>query len=152
MAEPPSDVPSWPDGPQDPAAAAAAMNTPEFHGALGSRMGIEFLHVGPDKVVARMPVAGNTQPYGLLHGGASVVLAETVGSVAAAVHAGPGKFPVGIEINATHHRSARSGYVTATATPLSTGRTLSTFQIDIVDDDGRPVCTSRLTCMIRTAV
>ncbi len=152
MVEPPSDVPAWPAAPQDPAAAAAAMNTPELQGALGARMGIEFLLVGPERVIARMPVAGNTQPYGLLHGGASVVLAETVGSVAAAVHAGPGKFPVGIEINATHHRSAREGYVTATATPLSTGRTLATFQIAIVDDDGRPVCTSRLTCMIRSAV
>ncbi|MFI0433514.1 MAG: PaaI family thioesterase [Candidatus Nanopelagicales bacterium] len=151
MGAPPNDVPSWPAGEVDPQAAAAAMNTDALQGALGARMGIEFLHVGPDRVVARMPVAGNTQPYGLLHGGASVVLAESVGSVAAAVHAGPGQFPVGIEINATHHRSARSGYVTATATPLSTGRTLSSFQIGVLDDQGRPVCTARLTCIIRNA-
>ena len=137
--------------PADLAAQVAAINAMNTNGLL-QRMQIEITEVTPQRIVATMPVEGNTQPYGLLHGGASVVLAETVGSVAAAVHAGPGKFPVGIEINATHHRSARSGYVTATATPLSTGRTLSTFQIDIVDDDGRPVCTSRLTCMIRTAV
>lgn len=75
-------------------------------GALNERMGIELVEVTPDRVVATMPVEGNTQPYGLLHGGASVVLAETLGSVAAALHAGADRFAVGIDINATHHRSA----------------------------------------------
>ncbi|MEV0584923.1 PaaI family thioesterase [Nonomuraea sp. NPDC050310] len=112
-------------------------------------MGIEFVEATPERVVARMPVAGNTQPYGLLHGGASVVLAESAGSIAAAIHAGPDRIAVGIEINATHHRSATSGHVTGVATPLHTGRTLATYQVEITDEQGRLVCTSRITCMLR---
>lgn len=120
-------------------------------GALGERMGIEILKVGADTTVARMPVAGNTQPYGLLHGGASVVLAESVGSIAAAIHAGPDRIALGIEISASHHRSARSGYVTATTRPLARSRMLATYAIDIVDDAQHPVCTARLTCVLRDA-
>ncbi|MBA2889814.1 uncharacterized protein (TIGR00369 family) [Nonomuraea soli] len=118
-------------------------------GTLGERMGIEFLEASAERVVARMPVEGNTQPYGLLHGGASVVLAESVGSIAAAIHAGPERIAVGIEINATHHRSATEGFVTGTATALHAGRTLATYEVEIVDDQGRRVCTSRITCMLR---
>jgi 1,4-dihydroxy-2-naphthoyl-CoA hydrolase len=117
--------------------------------ALAVRLGIELTEASPERVVATMPVEGNTQPYGLLHGGASCALAETVGSVGAVLHAGPGARAVGIEINATHHRSARSGRVTAVATPLHLGRTVASYQITITDDDGRPVCTARLTCLIR---
>ncbi|WP_084774692.1 hotdog fold thioesterase [Nonomuraea candida] len=112
-------------------------------------MGIEFLEAGAERVVGRMPVEGNTQPYGLLHGGASVVLAETLGSVAAAIHAGPERLAVGIEINATHHRPATSGYVKGVATRLHAGRSLATYDIVITDEQGRRVCTSRLTCMLR---
>ncbi|MEV0993913.1 MULTISPECIES: PaaI family thioesterase [Nonomuraea] len=112
-------------------------------------MGIQFLEVTAERVVGRMPVEGNTQPYGLLHGGASAVLAETLGSVGAAVHAGPERIAVGIELNATHHRSATSGYVTGVATRLHGGRTLATYDIEITDEQGRRVCTSRLTCMLR---
>jgi uncharacterized protein (TIGR00369 family) len=118
-------------------------------GTLADRMGIEFLEAGPEKVVGRMPVEGNTQPYGLLHGGASAVLAETLGSVAAAIHAGPERIAVGIEINATHHRSATAGHVTGVATRLHGGRTLATYGIEITDEQGKLVCTSRLTCMLR---
>ena len=118
-------------------------------GDLGARMGIELTEVTAQRVVGRMPVAGNTQPFGLLHGGASVVLAESLGSVAAMMHAGEGKIAVGIEINATHHRAARAGFVTGTATALSLGRTLATYDVVIVDDDGNRVCTSRITCLIR---
>lgn len=118
-------------------------------GTLPHRMGIEFVEAGAERVVARMPVEGNTQPYGLLHGGASAVLAETLGSVGAAIHAGPDRIAVGIELNATHHRSATSGYVTGVATRLHGGRTLATYDIEITDDQGRRVCTSRLTCMLR---
>ncbi|MGP3915290.1 PaaI family thioesterase [Nonomuraea sp. 10N515B] len=118
-------------------------------GTLAHRMGIEFLEAGPERVVGRMPVEGNTQPYGLLHGGASAVLAETLGSVAAAIHAGPDRLALGIEINATHHRAASSGYVTGVATRLHGGRTLATYDIEITDEQGRRVCTSRLTCMLR---
>ena len=118
-------------------------------GTLGERMGIEILEVSSDRVVARMPVAGNTQPYGLLHGGASVVLAETLGSIGAMLHAGEGRIAVGIEINATHHRAARAGFVTGTATPLSLGNTLATFDVIITDEDDKRVCTSRISCLIR---
>src|SRR5579875_1388366 len=96
-----------------------------------------------------MPVAGNTQPYGLLHGGASCVLAETLGSLGAALHAGEGRAVVGIEMSATHHRAARDGEVTGVATLVHGGRTLASYQIVITDDEGRRVCTSRLTCLIR---
>jgi uncharacterized protein (TIGR00369 family) len=118
-------------------------------GELAETMGIEITEASPERLVARMPVAGNRQPYGLLHGGASVVLAETLGSFGAALHAGPERIAVGIEISATHHRSATSGHVTGTATPISLGRTLATYEIVIVDDEGRRVCTSRLTCLLR---
>ena len=116
------------------------------------RMEITVDDVTPDRIVASMPVAGNTQPYGLLHAGASAVLAETVGSLGSGIHAAAiGKLPVGIELSCTHHRAARSGRVHAVATPLSIGRTLATWNIVITDDDGRLICTSRLTCMLRDA-
>jgi uncharacterized protein (TIGR00369 family) len=99
-----------------------------------------------------MPVAGNVQPYGLLHGGASCVLAETLGSLGAALHAGPDRAAMGIEISATHHRGARDGTVTGVATLLHGGRTLATYEIVITDDGGRRVCTSRLTCLFRDTV
>lgn len=120
-------------------------------GGLGERMGMEWLETRPERVVARIPVAGNTQPFGLLHGGASAVLAESAGSVLANLNAGPGRFAVGIELSCSHHRSAREGWVTAVATPLSVGRTLVTSHVLVSDDAGRPVCTARLTCFLRDA-
>jgi len=121
-------------------------------GTLGDRMGIEILEVGPEQVIGTMPVTGNTQPFGLLHGGASVVLAETLGSIGATMHAGEGRIAVGIEINATHHRAARAGLVTGTATALSLGGSLATYAVLITDEDGRRVCTSRITCLLRDQV
>jgi 1,4-dihydroxy-2-naphthoyl-CoA hydrolase len=121
-------------------------------GTLGEKMGIEFLEVSSKRVVARMPVAGNTQPYGLLHGGASVALAETLGTLGAMMHAGEGRIAVGLDINATHHRAARAGFVTGTATALSLGNTLACYDIIITDEDGNRVCTSRLTALIRAQV
>jgi uncharacterized protein (TIGR00369 family) len=120
-------------------------------GTLMERMGIVFVEVAPDRLVATMPVEGNTQPYGLLHGGASVVLAETLGSFGSVVHAGPGRVAVGIDVNATHHRAARSGVVTGIATPLHLGSTMASWQVQITDEQGRPVCTSRITCLLRDA-
>lgn len=117
-------------------------------GTLFERMEMELLELGPDRAVGRIPVKGNTQPAGLLHGGASVVLAETLGSLAAQAHAGPDKKTVGIEVSATHHRGARDGYVTGTATAIHLGRTTASYEIVITDDAGKRVCTSRLTCMI----
>ena len=119
-------------------------------GELAERMGITLVEASPERVVATMPVEGNRQPYGLLHGGASAVLAETAGSVAAGLAAGPGRAPVGIEINATHHRAVTKGLVTAVATPIRVGQQLATFDIRITDEAGRVVCTSRLTCMLRS--
>jgi uncharacterized protein (TIGR00369 family) len=118
-------------------------------GGLGERMGIEWLEVSAQRTVARMPVAGNTQPFGLLHGGASAVIAESCGSVASLLHAGPGRIAVGIELSCSHHRAARDGWVTAVATPLALGRTLATYEIVISDDSGNRICTSRLTCILR---
>ena len=120
-------------------------------GTLAHRMGIRILSASGSEVVATMPVAGNTQPFGLLHGGASCVLAETIGSLGAALHAG-GRVVVGIEINATHHRGARDGDVTAVATLAHGGRTIVTYEIVITDSAGHRVCTSRLTCLIRDQV
>lgn len=118
-------------------------------GDLARTMGIEFLEAGPERVTARMPVKGNTQPYGLLHGGASVVLAESIGSTGAALHAGPGRIAVGVEINATHHRSATEGFVTGVATKVHGGRTLATYDVVITDEQDRRVCTARITCLLR---
>jgi uncharacterized protein (TIGR00369 family) len=120
-------------------------------GQLPERMGIEITDWTPGRMVATMPVAGNLQPYGLMHGGASCVLAETIGSVAAAIHAGPDRAAVGLEINATHHRAARSGIVTAVCTPIHSGQTITTYEIVISDDGGARVCTARLTCLLRAA-
>lgn len=118
-------------------------------GTLAETMGVVITKASVDEVAATMPVERNTQPYGILHGGASAVLAETVGSIAAALHAGPGRYPVGIEISCSHHKSARSGHVTAVARPVSRGRTLATHLIEITNDDGQLVCSARLTCLLR---
>ncbi len=119
---------------------------------LAGRMGIKIIEASPERVVGTMPVDGNTQPYGILHGGASCVLAESLGSLGSALQAGPGRVTVGIEINATHHRAARSGLVTGVATLAHGGRTMSTFDIVITDEDGKRVCTARLSCLHRDAV
>lgn len=119
---------------------------------LVARMGIRIIEASAARVVGTMPVAGNTQPYGLLHGGASCVLAETLGSLGSALHAGPGRITVGIEISATHHRGASRGEVTGVATLLHGGRTMTSFEIVITDEAGRRVCTSRLSCLLRDAV
>jgi uncharacterized protein (TIGR00369 family) len=129
------------------------MVVPEFTdlGALNERMGINILEASPDRIVATMPVEGNTQPFGLLHGGASCVLAEAIGSTGATLHAmrAFGGYAVGVEISATHHRSAKTGLVTAVATPLHLGGLLATYEIVITDDEDNRVCTVRLTCVLR---
>jgi 1,4-dihydroxy-2-naphthoyl-CoA hydrolase len=121
-------------------------------GTLVGRMGIRIIEASAARVVGTMPVAGNTQPYGLLHGGASCVLAETLGSLGSALHAGPGRITVGTEISATHHRGATGGEVTGVASLLHGGRTMTTYEIVISDQQGRRVCTSRLSCLLRDAV
>jgi 1,4-dihydroxy-2-naphthoyl-CoA hydrolase len=116
------------------------------------RMGIAILEAAAERVVGTMPVEGNTQPYGLLHGGASCVLAESLGSLGAAMHAGPDRIAVGIEVSATHHRAVASGVVTGVATRLHGGRTVASYEIVISDDQGRRVCTARLTCLLSARV
>lgn len=120
-------------------------------GHLGQRMGLRILHATAERVTGTLPVAGNTQPYGLLHGGASAVLAETLGSVGAMLHAGPAKVAVGVDLNCTHHRSVRTGLVTGVATPAHTGRTSATYDIILTDERDRRTCTARLTCALRPA-
>lgn len=116
---------------------------------LPVKMGIEITEWDPKRVVGTMPVAGNLQPYGLLHGGANATLAETLGSVAGALNAGEENVALGLELSCTHHRAARSGLVTGVATPLHVGGSTSTFEIVITDDEGRRTCTARLTCIVR---
>ncbi|HET6394877.1 MAG TPA: hotdog fold thioesterase [Blastococcus sp.] len=116
---------------------------------LADKLGIRITDYDPDRMVATMPVAGNEQPFGLLHGGATCALMETIGSWAGALHAGPGKQVVGIELNASYLRGATSGVVTAVCTPVRRGRTLSTFLIQVADEEGRPTATGRLTCLTK---
>lgn len=131
--------------------AALGVDLPALFSAghLGTRMGVEITEASAERVVGTMPVEGNTQPYGLLHGGASAVLAETLGSVGSMLHAGSSKIAVGVDLNCTHHRGARSGLVTGVATPLHRGRSTATYEIAISDEEGRRVCTARLTCLLR---
>jgi uncharacterized protein (TIGR00369 family) len=117
-------------------------------GALNVKMGFELLKMTPEEVIGRMPVAGNTQPYGLWHGGASCVLAETLASLGSFMYAQPEKVSVGVDINATHHRSVTAGWVTGTATAVHLGRTVASYEIVIVDDAGSRVCTARVTCQL----
>ena len=124
---------------------------PEGIGRLNEKMGVELLEASASRVVGTMPVEGNTQPFGLLHGGASVVLAETLGSIGSGIHAYPaGKVSVGVDINATHHRSATSGTVTGVATAVHLGRSSTSYEVVISDERGKRVCTSRITCALIT--
>ena len=120
-------------------------------GAMAENMGIVLTEVSAQTIVGTMPVAPNTQPFGLLNGGASLALAETLGSIGANVHAGTGRYAVGIEINGTHHRSATKGLVTGTATALSLGRNVAVYEIVITDERDKRLCTARLTCLLRDA-
>jgi uncharacterized protein (TIGR00369 family) len=120
-------------------------------GPLDDKLGIQITDFDPARLVATMPVAGNEQPFGLLHGGATCALAESIGSWAGMLHAGPGGNVVGIELNVSYLRAATSGLVTAVCTPVRQGRTLATYLIEVSDETGRPTASARLTCMIRPA-
>ena len=117
-------------------------------GALDTKMGIQVLEASPRRLVATMPVEGNTQAIGLLHGGANVVLAESLGSIGTWLHAGMHRKVVGVDINATHHRSATKGIVTAVATAISLGKTMCSYEIVISNEDGERTCTARITVLI----
>jgi len=120
-------------------------------GPLDDKLGIRIVDFNPDRLVATMPVKGNEQPFGLLHGGATCSLVESIGSWAAMVGVGPDRKAVGIELNATYVKAATSGVVTAVCTPVRRGRTLATFLIEVTDDAGATTASARLTCMILPA-
>ena len=121
-------------------------------GTTVAHLGIEMLEIGDDFLRARVPVDERTrQPFGLLHGGVSVVLAETLGSTGAYYSSPEGHRAVGLDINANHLRATTSGWVTATARPVHIGRTTQVWQIDMVNDAGQPTCTSRITMAVLTA-
>jgi 1,4-dihydroxy-2-naphthoyl-CoA hydrolase len=124
--------------------ALAGIPAPPIH----ERLGITIVHAEVSRVVATMAVEGNTQPFGLLHGGASVVLAESLGSIGATLHGMPERVAVGTDVNATHHRAVSSGIVTGTATPLHLGRTIACYEVVVTDDHDRRVCTARITCQL----
>ena len=140
----------------DPADTSTAQRNPDMDwavergmGALAEKMGLTWLEFSAERCVATMPVAGNTQPVGLMHGGAYVVLGESLGSMAANLHAGPGRLAVGVDINATHTRSATSGVVTGVCTPIHLGRSITVHEIVVSDDQGRRCSTIRITNMIK---
>ena len=117
-------------------------------GALDKKMGIEIIEASPNRLVGTMPVEGNTQPIGLLHGGANVVLAESLGSIGTQLHAGAGRKIVGVDVNATPHKPATSGIVTGVATAITLGKTLCSYQVEITNEKGERTCTARITCLI----
>lgn len=118
-------------------------------GALDERLGITVTEQSAERVAASLPVAGNTQSLGRLHGGATAALAEAVGSWAAMIHAsGYGKVCVGVDLNITHHRGARDGRIYAVATPAHRGRRMATYDIRVTDDDGRLIATARITNLL----
>ncbi|MDE0545577.1 hotdog fold thioesterase [Microbacterium sp. C7(2022)] len=118
-------------------------------GALAEKMGMVFTEFTLERCVATMPVEGNTQPVGLMHGGAYVVLGESLGSMAANLHAGPDRLAVGVDINATHTGSATAGVVTGVCTPVHLGRTITVHEIVVSDERGRRCSTIRITNMIK---
>jgi len=133
----------------EPSATARLLRQPQDVGALARKMGIVFHELSPERSVATMPAEGNTQPYGVVHGGAYVVLAESLGSMSANVHAGPDRVAFGIELNASHTRSASAGTITGTCTAIHLGGTLTTHEIVMTDDEGRRLSTVRITNIIR---
>lgn len=119
-------------------------------GQLAERMGIEFLQLSAEHSIARMPAEGNLQPVGLVHGGAYCVIAESLGSISANIHAGEGRVAVGTDINATHTRSIRSGWVTAECKALHLGRSMTVHEIVCTDDEGRRASTIRITNFLKS--
>jgi 1,4-dihydroxy-2-naphthoyl-CoA hydrolase len=122
---------------------------PGFAGPMMDRIGLEWLELSADRLIARIPVDGNTQPYGVLHGGATAALCETIGSVGAALRAAPGSKVLGIELNVNHLQAVRTGHITATGKPLHQGRSTAVWNMEVTDDDGRLVAVGRLTLAVR---
>ncbi|EHY88253.1 PaaI family thioesterase [Saccharomonospora azurea] len=138
------------ENPSEQLSALLAGVSPEIaEQQLNDKLGITFVDLTAERVSAVMPVKGNLQPFGLLHGGANAVLAESLGSILAALNAGPDRVAVGLELSCTHHRAVTSGSVTGVATPLHVGRSTVTSEITITDDEGKRTCSARLTCVVR---
>lgn len=116
--------------------------------ALDQKLGLEVTELSAGKVVGRLPVEGNTQPAGLLHGGATAAVVETLGSLGSLAHAGAGAQVVGVDLNVTHLRAVREGHITATATPVHLGRTSAVWTVEVRDDAGRLTAVGRLTCRL----
>jgi 1,4-dihydroxy-2-naphthoyl-CoA hydrolase len=135
-------------GPIDPARAVELANE-AMRGTLMERMGIEWIEVGRDRLVARMPVAGNEQVYGVLHGGATATLCETVGSFGTAVAVGLDRRVVGIQLSVNHLRSVSEGHVTCVGAPVRVGRRIAVWDLRVTDAEGEPVATASLTASIR---
>ncbi len=112
-------------------------------------MGIQVTDWNPDRLAATMPAEGNQQPYGIVHGGAFCVLAEALGSTSAALSVGPERVVVGIELNASYHRAAHTGTITAVCRNIHLGGTLTSHEIEMTDDGGKLLCTVRLRCLVR---
>jgi 1,4-dihydroxy-2-naphthoyl-CoA hydrolase len=129
-------------------AVVLPVDDPQLVSALDAKMGLELIELSAERVVGRMPVAGNTQPFGLWHGGASCVLAETLASLGSYAAGRPDRIGVGVDLNATHHRPARSGWVTGTATALRLGRTVVTYEVVLTDEADQRICTARVTCQL----
>ncbi|KQZ24209.1 PaaI family thioesterase [Microbacterium sp. Root553] len=132
-----------------PGGSPALDNETRGHGELAARMGIEVVDASPERAVLRMPAAGNRQPFGIAHGGAYCVLGETAASFAANLHAGAHRIAVGIELNASHHRSLADGWMRATAVALTLGRTLTVHEVSVCDDSGQLLSTIRVTNLLR---
>ena len=146
----PTELPSQAD-PKEAAGVANRLVEAGQGGAMVKLIGLEYLELAADRVVARIPVAPNTQPYGLLHGGATAALCETIGSMGTALAVGLERIVTGIELNVNHLRAVRAGHVTATGTPLHLGRTTAVWDMQVHDDEGRLVAVGRLTLVIRDA-
>jgi uncharacterized protein (TIGR00369 family) len=122
---------------------------PDGHRSIHELLDVEVVEAGPTRVVLRLPVDWRVhQPYGILHGGVSALLAESAASFGAALAAGPDRSVVGIELNASHLRSLRDGHLTADATPVRVGRTIQVWRISLTDDDGRAICESRCSLAV----
>lgn len=129
-----------------------AESTPSNPTGVHEALGIEVVSATPEQVVVRVPITHRVhQPYGILHGGVSALIAESAASIGGAVTVGPDKIVVGTELNCSHLRSVRSGVVTATARPIRTGRTVHVWGIEVTDEDGKMICIARCSLAVLDA-
>lgn len=133
---------------KDPVERARLLNDLAIPG-LDSKMGINFLHISADLCIGEMPVTGNNQPFGLLHGGANAVLAESLASIASLFVVNPGEIAVGVQVQMTHHAAAKNGTVTGKAILIHSGRSLATYQVEIHNDQGKLTSSGQVICFLK---